>query len=64
MKKKIFLSHILIHILLIIGAVIMIFPFVWMVLTSLKTVTESTSMNPYVYIPKVLMDKLCNCMAE
>ncbi|MDF2943479.1 MAG: binding-protein-dependent transport system inner rane component [Herbinix sp.] len=53
MKKKTFLSHTLIHILLILGAVVMVFPFVWMVLTSLKTVTESTSMNPYVYFPKV-----------
>lgn len=54
MKKKKILSHILIHVILILGAVIMVFPFVWMVLTSLKTVTESTSMNPYVYLPKLL----------
>ncbi len=53
MKKKKILSHTLIHIALILGAVIMVFPFVWMVLTSLKTVTESTSMNPYVYLPKI-----------
>lgn len=54
MKKKKILSHILIHVILILGAVIMVFPFIWMVLTSLKTVTESTSMNPYVYLPKIL----------
>jgi multiple sugar transport system permease protein len=53
MKKKKTLSHILLYAALIIVAVIMVFPFVWMVLTSLKTVTESTSMNPYVYLPKV-----------
>jgi len=53
MKKKIILSHTLLHIILLMGAVIMVFPFLWMVLTSLKTVTESTSMNPYVYIPKI-----------
>lgn len=53
MKKKILFSHILNHALLIIGAVIMIFPFVWMILTSLKTVTESTSMNPYVIFPAI-----------
>jgi len=29
----------------------MILPFLWMVLTSLKTVTESTSMNPFVIFP-------------
>ena len=53
MKKKIILSHTFLHIILLMGAVIMVFPFLWMVLTSLKTVTESTSMNPYVYIPKI-----------
>ena len=40
------------HTLLILGAVIMIFPFVWMILTSLKTVSESTSMNPFVLFPE------------
>ncbi len=57
MKKKRFLSHTLLHIVLILGAIVMVFPFVWMVLTSLKTVTESTSMNPYIYIPKELQWK-------
>lgn len=32
----------------------MILPFLWMVLTSLKTVSESTSMNPFIFFPKVL----------
>lgn len=45
---------VVIHICLVIGACIMILPFVWMVLTSLKTVTESTSMNPFVFFPKTL----------
>jgi multiple sugar transport system permease protein len=53
MKKKILLSHIIIHVLLLSGAIIMVFPFAWMILTSLKTVTESTSMNPYVIFPTV-----------
>lgn len=53
MKMKINLSNLIIHIILMLGAVVMVFPFVWMVLTSLKTVTESTSMNPYVYLPKI-----------
>lgn len=57
MKKKEMISHIIMHVILITGAVIMVFPFVWMVLTSLKTVTESTSMNPYVYFPNVLQLK-------
>jgi len=57
MGKKRFLSNTLLHVLLILGAIVMVFPFVWMILTSLKTVTESTSMNPYIYFPKVLQWK-------
>lgn len=49
-RKKV-LKRIAIHTFLIVGAIIMIFPFVWMVLTSFKTVTESTSMNPFVFFP-------------
>jgi len=44
-------TTILIHTILILGASIMILPFVWMVLTSFKSVTESTSMNPFVIFP-------------
>lgn len=54
MKKKRALSKIFLHAILILGACVMILPFLWMVLTSLKTVTESTSMNPFVFIPKKL----------
>ncbi len=54
MKNKKSVQYILLHLILILGAVIMVFPFLWMVLTSLKTVTESTSMNPYVIFPHSL----------
>lgn len=47
--KKIF--RIFMHLFLIIIAIIMILPFVWMVLTSFKSVTESTQMNPFVIFP-------------
>ena len=47
--KKI--SRIFMHSFLIIIAIIMILPFVWMVLTSFKSVTESTQMNPFVIFP-------------
>ncbi|MBU9711599.1 carbohydrate ABC transporter permease [Evansella tamaricis] len=49
-RKKLYKS-IAIHTFLIIGAFIMVFPFIWMVLTAFKTVTESTSMNPFVFFP-------------
>lgn len=44
-------TKIIMHILLLIGAVAMIMPFVWMLLTSFKTVAESTSLNPFVIFP-------------
>jgi len=51
MSYKPMVSRILIHVFLISGACTMILPFVWMVLTSFKTVAESTSMNPFVWLP-------------
>ncbi|SHF03010.1 carbohydrate ABC transporter permease [Clostridium fallax] len=50
MKEK-NISRIFTHLFLIIIAIIMILPFVWMVLTSFKSVTESTQMNPFVIFP-------------
>ena len=49
MNKKI--SNIIIYIILIIGAVTMLVPFLWMVLTSFKTISESMQMNPFVIFP-------------
>lgn len=48
-KRKI--GYAFIHIILITGSLIMVLPLVWMLLTSLKTVTEATSMNPFVWLP-------------
>lgn len=53
MNKKKIISTGVIHIVLIIGAIIMIVPFVWMFLTSFKTVSEATQMNPFLIFPKV-----------
>ncbi|CAM4007648.1 carbohydrate ABC transporter permease [Paenibacillus alkaliterrae] len=51
-KKKVG-SAVLVHIILLVGAAIMIIPFIWMFLTSVKTMGEST-MVPLVIIPKQL----------
>ncbi|WP_459481575.1 carbohydrate ABC transporter permease [Clostridium saccharoperbutylacetonicum] len=50
-NRKMNTSKLFIHLFLIVGVIIMILPFVWMVLTSFKTVSESTSMNPFVIFP-------------
>ena len=42
-----------IHVILIVFSIVMIVPFVWMALTAFKSVTESTSVNPFVILPTV-----------
>lgn len=54
MKKKRGISMLFLHAVLCLGACLMMMPFLWMVLTSLKTVTESTSMNPFIFFPRKL----------
>lgn len=39
------------HMILMAGSVIMLLPFAWMFLTSFKTITEATQMNPFVIFP-------------
>lgn len=51
MEKQRVLQKVSVYFVLIIGAIIMVLPFLWMLLTSLKSVTESTSMNPFVILP-------------
>ncbi len=48
-KKR--LTSIVIHVCLILGAVVMLLPFVWMILTALKTKSESISVNPFYFFP-------------
>ncbi len=49
-KKKLF-NKLLIQIILILVSITMLVPFVWMALTAFKTVTESTSVSPFVILP-------------
>ena len=44
-------SNIAVRIVLIIGAIIMIVPFIWMILTAFKTVSETTQLDPFVIFP-------------
>lgn len=57
MKQKKYLTAIGIHGFLILVALGMIVPFVWMVLTSFKTISESTQMNPFRLFPAVWQTK-------
>ena len=50
-KRKI--SAIVIHSVLILISITMMVPFLWMILTSFKSTTEATAVNPFVIFPKV-----------
>ncbi len=50
-KKKII--NAVIHLVLILVSITMLVPFLWMILTAFKSVTEATSVDPFVIFPKV-----------
>lgn len=52
MKNKKTLSKLVVHFILIFMAIVMLLPFIWMILTSFKTQTEATAMNPLVIFPE------------
>lgn len=54
-KKK--SSNILVYAALILGAAVMIFPFLWMILTSFKTVSESIQIPPSFFPENWSLDK-------
>ena len=60
--KRIKKGNLLIHTILIIGAVIMVLPFVWMVLTSFKTLAESTQMPPKIFPESVQLSNYTEVM--
>ena len=45
-------ARILLHAVLIFGAVVMLIPFAWMILTAFKSATEATQIDPFVIFPK------------
>ena len=50
-KKKV--VSVLIHVILILISITMLVPFLWMILTAFKSVTEATQVDPFVIFPKV-----------
>lgn len=45
------ITRVVIHVILIVMSIVMLVPFAWMILTAFKTVSESTSINPFVILP-------------
>ena len=51
MEAKQKATTVLIHVILILISITMLVPFLWMILTAFKTLSESTSVNPFVIFP-------------
>ena len=50
-KRKI--ERVVVHVVLIFFSIIMLIPFVWMLLTAFKSVSEATQIDPFVIFPTV-----------
>ena len=53
----------LVYLVLAAGAVLMIFPFVWMLLTSFKSMAESIQIPPTILPAKWLVENYSNALA-
>lgn len=53
MEARAKINAVVIHVILVLVSITMLVPFVWMILTAFKTVTESTQVNPFVIFPSV-----------
>lgn len=62
MKRSNNKINIMIHCVLILGAIIMILPFVWMLLTSLKSISESVQIPPKVFPSEIKWENYLNVM--
>ena len=56
LRRSYAINKFLTYFFLILGAVIMIFPFVWMILTSSKTVPESMQIPPTIFPAQWMLD--------
>lgn len=52
MKENRKSSKVILHMVLILGAIVMLIPFAWMILTAFKSATEATQIDPFVIFPK------------
>ena len=64
LKRSYAISKFLTYFFLILGAVIMIFPFAWMILTSSKTVPESMQIPPTIFPNQIMLDNFKDAIAS
>jgi multiple sugar transport system permease protein len=53
MEQKAKVMSMVIHLVLVLVSITMLVPFLWMALTAFKSMTEATSVNPFVIFPSV-----------
>ena len=64
LKRSYAISKFFTYFFLILGAVIMIFPFAWMILTSSKTVPESMQIPPTIFPNRIMLDNFKDAIAS
>lgn len=64
LRRSYMITKLLTYFFLILGAVIMVFPFVWMILTSFKTVPESMQIPPDILPKQVNLDNFKEAIAS
>ena len=64
LRRSYMINRLLTYFFLILGAVIMIFPFVWMILTSFKTVPESMQIPPDILPQQINLDNFKEAIAS
>jgi multiple sugar transport system permease protein len=64
MKNSRTISTVLLYVVLLLGCAIMIFPFIWMILTSFKTVPESMQVPPTILPNQWNLDNFKDAMAS
>lgn len=64
LRRSYLITKLLTYFFLILGAVIMIFPFVWMILTSFKTVPESMQIPPDILPKQINLDNFKEAVAS
>ena len=64
LRRSYLITKFVTYFFLILGAVIMIFPFVWMIFTSSKTVPESMQIPPDIFPHQIMLDNFKEAIAS
>lgn len=62
--KKLYWNHLIVHLILLAGIIVVVFPFLWMIFTSFKTTGESMRIPPTVFPEKFVTDAYTTIMSS